>query len=203
MSHKTIINGTSYEVIGGRTLVVGTVYDINKGRTLVNGTGYDIPFGVKWLKYSCNVVTNTTYTKQAIPSNIPMNRTENSNHRIICYSDYIFAEDRGFEGRNKHECYGNQATGYYYVDDTDVYQYANPTYSENEFGQYTHYTNCPHIAEAAKRTTTTYSKGGTGYGAIYVDKNELPESGQLIEGSADGEYCVIKINDTCYYYEMV
>lgn len=44
MAHKTLINGTAYEVSGGKTLVNGTGYKIDKGRTLVNGTGYDISF---------------------------------------------------------------------------------------------------------------------------------------------------------------
>ena len=45
MSHKTLINGTGYEIKGGRTLIGGTGYAIKKGRTLVGGTGYDISFG--------------------------------------------------------------------------------------------------------------------------------------------------------------
>lgn len=44
MSHKTLINGTAYEVKGGKCLVNGTVYSIKKGRTLIGGTGYDITF---------------------------------------------------------------------------------------------------------------------------------------------------------------
>lgn len=44
MSHKTIVNGTAYEVQGGKCLVGGTSYDIKKGRTLIGGTGYDITF---------------------------------------------------------------------------------------------------------------------------------------------------------------
>ena len=45
MAHKTLVNGTVYEVNGGKCLVNGTSYDIKKGRTLINGTGYDITFG--------------------------------------------------------------------------------------------------------------------------------------------------------------
>lgn len=41
-AHKTIINGTAYEVKGGKCMVNGTVYNILKGRTLIDGTGYDI-----------------------------------------------------------------------------------------------------------------------------------------------------------------
>ena len=44
MAHKTLVNGTSYEVKGGKCLVNGTSYDIKKGRTLINGTGEDIVF---------------------------------------------------------------------------------------------------------------------------------------------------------------
>lgn len=45
MAHKTLINGTSYGISGGKTLIGGTAYAIGKGRTLVGGTGYDISFG--------------------------------------------------------------------------------------------------------------------------------------------------------------
>lgn len=45
MAHKTLIDGTAYEITGGRTLVNGTGYTITGGRTLVNGTGYSISFG--------------------------------------------------------------------------------------------------------------------------------------------------------------
>ena len=44
MSHKTLVNGTVYEVNGGKCIVNGTAYDIKKGRTLINGTGEDIVF---------------------------------------------------------------------------------------------------------------------------------------------------------------
>lgn len=41
---KTLVNGTAYDVKGGKCLVNGTVYNIKKGRTLINGTGYVINF---------------------------------------------------------------------------------------------------------------------------------------------------------------
>ena len=44
MAHKTLVNGTAYEVKGGKCLVNGTSYAIKKGRTLINGTGEDIVF---------------------------------------------------------------------------------------------------------------------------------------------------------------
>ena len=44
MAHKTRVNGTIYDVKGGKCLVGGTSYDIKKGRTLIGGTGHDITF---------------------------------------------------------------------------------------------------------------------------------------------------------------
>lgn len=43
-THKTLVNGTAYEVKGGKCMVGGTVYNILKGRTLIGGTGYDVTF---------------------------------------------------------------------------------------------------------------------------------------------------------------
>lgn len=45
MAHKTLVNGTSYEISGGKTLVNGTAYSISGGKTLVGGTAYNIGFG--------------------------------------------------------------------------------------------------------------------------------------------------------------
>lgn len=48
MAHKTLVNGTAYEVKGGKCLVNGTAYSIKKGRTLIGGTGYDITFAQQY-----------------------------------------------------------------------------------------------------------------------------------------------------------
>lgn len=46
MAHKTLVNGTAYEISGGKTIVNGTAYEIKNGKTLVGGTSYEIGFGV-------------------------------------------------------------------------------------------------------------------------------------------------------------
>lgn len=53
MSHKTLVNGTVYEVDGGKTLIDGVAYSIDKGKTLVGGTAYDIRFCYT-ITYSAN-----------------------------------------------------------------------------------------------------------------------------------------------------
>ena len=50
--------------------------------------------------------------------------------------------------------------------------------------------------------TYEYSQGSTSYGTVEADDGALPESGTLIEGSVEDGYCVMRINDTYYYYTM-
>ena len=44
MAHKTLIDGTAYEISGGKTLVDGTAYSIKEGKTLIDGTEHEIGF---------------------------------------------------------------------------------------------------------------------------------------------------------------
>lgn len=44
MTHRTLIDGTAYEINGGRVLISGVGYDIKKGRAFIDGVGYDISF---------------------------------------------------------------------------------------------------------------------------------------------------------------
>ena len=44
MAHKTLIEGTSYDITGGKALVGGTAYSVKNGKVLISGTEYDISF---------------------------------------------------------------------------------------------------------------------------------------------------------------
>ena len=44
MSHKTLIDGTGYNISGGNTLVGGTGYGVSGGKTLIDGTGFNVNF---------------------------------------------------------------------------------------------------------------------------------------------------------------
>ena len=77
--HKTLIDGTGYEIKSGRVLIAGTGYDIKKGRTLIGGTGYDIKFAtpVGELEVGTSVYMNVNGVRkewiavhQGLPSSI-------------------------------------------------------------------------------------------------------------------------------------
>lgn len=44
MSHKALISGTAYEVVGGAQMIDGTKFQMGGGKTLLGGTAFDIPF---------------------------------------------------------------------------------------------------------------------------------------------------------------
>ena len=50
-THKTLVNGTAYEVTGGKCLVNGVAYSVKKGLALVDGTETEIKFqnGYTWV----------------------------------------------------------------------------------------------------------------------------------------------------------
>lgn len=45
MAQKATIDGTAYEISGGKTLIAGTTHTISGGKTLIAGTGYDVILG--------------------------------------------------------------------------------------------------------------------------------------------------------------
>lgn len=44
MAHKTLVEGTAYNIKGGQTLIGGTAHDLTAGQTLIDGTAYGIRF---------------------------------------------------------------------------------------------------------------------------------------------------------------
>lgn len=42
MTHKTLISGTAYEVVGGAQMIDGTKFQMGGGKTLIDGTACDI-----------------------------------------------------------------------------------------------------------------------------------------------------------------
>lgn len=69
-THKTLINGTAYDVQGGKCRVNGTGYEIKKGRTLIGGTGYDITLPSAGTKLS------TLDVGQSVFANVNGKKTE-------------------------------------------------------------------------------------------------------------------------------
>ena len=63
MAQKVLIDGTGYELAGGKTLKDGAAYSIAGGKTAIDGTAYDISISKK---LSVDIQGTFTYTTVAI-----------------------------------------------------------------------------------------------------------------------------------------
>ena len=80
-SHKTLVDGTQYDLKAGRCLVGGTAYSVKKGRTLIGGTAYEISF---WPDI-CTLIIKGTAQGSATGAVIP---TEHKDEPLYyAYSD--------------------------------------------------------------------------------------------------------------------
>lgn len=150
--------------------------------------------GVKWEKWSCEIVAgryeatepNTQYMNEWLDSSIPL------------YDSYEISSESGYYGVGLNTFSINddltEAIGKYRVTDERVVEIESLTTN----GHYFSYEGIK-VGEITY-FDPTYSKGTTLVATIEVEEGALPESGTLIEGSAEDGYCVLEIGGTYYYY---
>ena len=82
MSHKVLIDGTSYNANSGAAQIDGTNYNIKKGRTLIGGACYDVSFGTPVSNLAVgdsvfmnvdSVLTEFLVVHKGIPTRIALN----------------------------------------------------------------------------------------------------------------------------------
>lgn len=60
--HRTMADGTSFEITAGRCMAQGTVYEIKQGRTMAEGTLYELYFSkTKTVRISGDLSSNRSY----------------------------------------------------------------------------------------------------------------------------------------------
>ena len=120
MAHKTLINGTAYEISGGRTLVNGTGYAIGKGKTLVSGTAYEVGFG-------------TAIGSLPLGTTVPLKINGSSRDFIIVHQGLPSSVyDNSCNGtwllmKDCHESFRSDSTNWTY-ESTGIHSYLNNTF---------------------------------------------------------------------------
>lgn len=206
MAHKTLIDGTAYEISGGKTLISGTVYDITGGKTLIEGTTYEIGFTPRlWQRYELKVIPGT-YTITGVNSGKD-NYTSLVSKKV--YASYSFSADGGFQGA------GTSATatssnyssyvGYYTINDKeDEIDYVNKT-KRISVSKLTGKAMLGIRFEGVDGATAPISfEKGKYVETLSIPGQELPSTGTLIEGGIDAGYCVMYDDDgeDVFYYEL-
>lgn len=125
MGQKVEINGTGYDLKGGRPLIGGTAYAIKKGRMLKGGTGYDIalvsgtPISALPVGSTVKIAVNGTLrdflvVNQGIPQNSAL-------YDDSCNGTWLLMKDC-YEQRQWHSWYSNAYAN------SDIHSYLNGTF---------------------------------------------------------------------------
>lgn len=151
-THKTLINGTAYEVKGGKCLVNGVAYSIKKGRTLIDGTGYDITLPGVGISVSTLSVGQSVYAKVngAVKEFIVVHQGKpGSMYDDSCNGTWLLMKDC-YEIRAWHSSNVNN------LENSNIHSYLNGTFF-NLFDS--------NIQKAIKQVKIPYRKNG-GSGGI-------------------------------------
>lgn len=168
-AHKTLINGTSYTVKGGKCMVDGTVYNILKGRTLIGGTGYDIALP------SAGTKIETLDVGQSVFANVNGQKTEflvvhhglpSSLYDASCDGTWLMMKDC-YDNRQWHSSNVNK------YERSDIHSYLNNTFL-NLFDS--------NIQKAIKQVKLPYRKNGGSGGIDQSGANGLSAKIFLLSG---------------------
>lgn len=159
-TNTTLINGTSYDVKGGKCLVNGTVYSVKKGRTLISGTGYDITLPGIGIRVSTLSVGQSVYMKVngaakefiVVHQGKPSSLYDNS-----CDGTWLLMKDI-YENRKWHSSRVNN------LENSTIHSYLNGTFL-NLFES--------NIRDAIKQVKLPYRKNGGSGGSDQSGANGL------------------------------
>lgn len=109
-SHKTLIDGTWYDLKAGKCLVGGTAYSVKNGRVLVNSTGYNIPFssGIPLSTITPGAILYLNESGSPVPFYIAKHDYESGLNgagrtlvvRKDCYNDRVFGNNNAYANSN-------------------------------------------------------------------------------------------------------
>ena len=167
----------------------------------------------KWNKYNCKLTYRySDPTAFAYEGTYIIGKSQWAT--LQTYTSYTFSESEGFQcagdvistsvngimpsAYTRHEdTYFSGGSQIYLIKSIDN---CKGTWSDDGDITYVSIYGTRYMATATK-TIAAYSKGGVLYGTFKAEDGQLPEDGTLAEGSVYGDYCVLQVGSTYYYYE--
>lgn len=202
---------TNYTVQNGTNLRQGTtsvsISYSEGGYTFVTKTPITVGMpDTVWTKYSCDIGTKYSYNQTS--SGVGTTGTSagymGNTYLDTLYTGYEWGgDDEGWVGTGAVEVYPTAAVGYYCVYSDMVLKietlvpYTRPGQTTSDTTGYSGTI----VAAATYSSSTTYSQGSTNYGTVTAAYGVVPDGGLIIAGSVlTGNYCVVRVGDTYYYY---
>ena len=202
MAQYTNVGGVARKVTKRYENIGGVARNIVKAYNNASGAArlYFACGGVKWRKWSCDVSTDSSYTR----TDDGVGETKSFNVSInsvwwTTFGDYYFDSNGGFQGDygDYEKSTPDTIVGRYSVVDTELRQWISC--EDNGDGTYTLVWEV--VGTAEEDRYTVYRKGTTDYGIVSAEEGALPENGELVEGHPTGRYCAVLRDGTYYYYE--
>lgn len=142
MSHKTLVNGTSYNIISGKTLISGTSYNISKGKSLISGTSYNINFGPPSVAILYTDGTFTVQKEEIIePGKSVLNTYKGFSNKIISGGPWSSYDKNYIKTVKFDNSYGGTQMYEWFKDSQSLKNADCGLYIENMSGAYSNCTN--------------------------------------------------------------
>jgi hypothetical protein len=159
--------------------------------------------GTKWAKYSCYTVeVPTSYTRVSSSGNWSIGDTRTTRHYSLSYhTGYYFSSSDGFVGTGYDDAnsWEEVPSSFYMLSNEIVWKMISCKPIEDGSSAFAEVTwECVGLCEA--NTETEYRQGSASYGTIEAEDGELPEEGNLLDGSPTGGYCVLLSPTHALYY---
>ena len=161
--------------------------------------------GAKWKKYSCyQDEVPTSYIRVSSTDEWSIGDTEVGHYYSLHYDDgYSFSSSDGFisTGSGEAESMEEIPSVCYRVSDEMVWKMISCTPIEDpSYSAFVEVTwECVDLC-VGDETEMVYMQGDTFYGTIEVEDGELPEEGELLDGSPTELYCVLFCADGYEYF---
>lgn len=161
--------------------------------------------GSVWTKHSCSVIdrTHSVYTRTS--ENVGETAFDSLRYDSRLYTNYDFWMFGGFEGVGSSHGFASiedvdesSVVGMYIVRTHGVYEITSLDGIEGDY-----YNVICKIVDACDEEVVeefTYTQGAEVFGTFEAEDGELPEAGELVEGSPTDEHCVLIINGEHFYY---
>ena len=162
--------------------------------------------GIKWNKYSCNVTNGYVQITPSGKTGTFSYTGKSSDKPTSLYEDYTFTAENGYKGgtasTKAYTMIMLTKPTLYRVSSTYVQSavFSKRETLDSSTGRSRFTFDYTEIANAEK-TVISVAKGSTSYGTVSVPEGEVPDGGTLYEGSVTGDYCIVKVGSTYYYYE--
>ena len=118
------------------------------------------------------------------------------------YDSFTFSESEGYIGGGGPKSYSCTSLSEAQAIESKYFIHAPNDIFQIDVESYSYYNKTVSLGNSHRMATVTYTQGDSKQGVVVTEEGAIPTEGELIEGSIDAGYCVLKIDSSYYYYVL-